>query len=401
MRSLWKLYLALLVITAADGGLTTIFSPFLEHAKFAYDQIGLIVALLGITQLIARLPAGLLYGKGKVKLLLAGFLLLYIGSTAAFAYDGGPLYIIIWTVWRGFAFGGIGTIMLAWAIELNSNSASQGAAMGWYTAALSAGYSIGSFFGGYFADTLGFSPTFVIMGVLPLISLWLMLTMAAPLRVGSPRSSANLSNSARGFGRWMQWTSAISPNLMLATLIAFYLNFLDDGFGAFFPLFGLSIGLNLTFVGFLKSIRSLTATGLRPFAGAIFKRVPMGLLTNVLLVAWAGAVFIIPDLHEPWILIVLFILIGVCRGLTRVASATMIAEERSKNIGGIGLASGLYNAGLDVGAFLGPLVGGWIASASDITTMFRVAPTALLVVYLAATLAVTRVQARQAVNSEQ
>ncbi|MBI4790308.1 MAG: MFS transporter [Chloroflexi bacterium] len=399
MRSMWKLYLALLVITAADGGLTTIFSPFLEHSKFAYDQIGLIVALLGITQLIARLPAGVLYGRAGVKFLLAGFLLLFIVSTAAFAYDGGSRYILFWTIWRGFAFGGIGTIMLAWAIELNSTSASQGAAMGWYTAALSAGYSIGSFFGGYFADTLGFSPTFVIMGVLPLISLSLMLTMATPLRVGAPQLPANRSNSARGRERWTQWTSALTPNLMLATLIAFYLNFLDDGFGAFFPLFGLSIGLNLTFVGLLKSIRSLTATGLRPFAGVIFKHVPMGLLNNVLLVAWAAAVFVIPDLHEPWILILLFILIGVCRGLTRVASATMIAEERSKNTGGIGVASGLYNAGLDIGAFLGPLVGGWIASASDITTMFRIAPTALLVVYLAATLAVTRVQARQAVIS--
>ncbi len=377
-----------------EGGVTTIFAPFLEKSHFTFDQIGMIFALFGITQLLARLPAGLLFGKRNASPLLAGFLLLYIASTVSFSYNGGPLYIVFWTLLHGFAFGGIGTVMLAWAIELNQNNSNHAGAMGWFTAALSAGYSIGNLSGGYLADHWGLAPVFLAMGMLPMISIGLALVIPSPRRVES-QPIRDGATPLPGRGQWRQRAQFITPNLLLATLIAFYLNFLDDGFAAFFPLFGLSIGFSLGFVGLLKSIRSAVATGLRPFSGLILKRVPLGLLTNALLVVWAFAVFFTPDMHEPWALVLLFGVMGVCRGLTRVTSATMIAEERAKDSGGLGIASGIYNAGLDIGSFVGPLLAGWIASLTDIPTMFRIAPLTILAIYLAAAFAVPRMYARK------
>lgn len=390
MSPLWRIYLALLLVTTTDGALNTIFSPFLNQLQYPFEQIGIIVALFGITQLVARLPSGILYGRGKVGPLLTGFLLLNVLSMVAFAYPGGAPYLLFWTIAHGFSFGGIGTILLAWAIDLNPKGSSHAGAMGWYTAALSGGYSIGYFIGGLFADRWGFAFTFIITGLFPLLSILLTVTLASP-HAAEPNSPQPAPISRRA-----DWKRALSPNLTLATLIAFYLNFLDDGFAAFFPLYGLGIGLNLTFIGSLKSIRSFTATGLRPFSGKIFQYLPIRPLSNVLLVAWAVGVILVPSLREPWMLVLLFAAMGVCRGLTRVTSATMIAEEKSRNPQSIGIASGLYNAGLDMGSFVGPMLAGWIAAFTGIETMFRIAPLAVLAVYVVAELAVSRHEARQA-----
>jgi MFS family permease len=400
LSSLVRIYLALLIVTTTDGALNTIFSPYLNSLQYPLEQIGIIVALFGVTQLIARLPSGILYGRGKVGPLMTGLLVLYSASMVAFAYPGGTLYLLFWTMAHGFAFGGIGTVLLAWAIDLNPPGASQAATMGWYTAALSGGYSIGYFLGGYIADHWGFPSAFIVAGLLPALSVALVLTLTSA-RPTEPERSLRAPVPQRSTGpRRTEWLKAISPNLMLATLIAFYLNFLDDGFAAFFPLYGLGVGLNLTFIGLLKSIRSFTATGLRPFSGWIFRYLPMRLLSNVLLVAWAGCVIIVPNLREPWMLVILFAAMGVCRGLTRVSSATMIAEEKARNPHSIGIASGLYNAGLDVGSFIGPMLAGWIAALTGIETMFRIAPLAVLTVYVLAAVAVARYEAAQLPRAE-
>lgn len=388
--TLWKVYVSILLVTAAEGGMNTIYPPFLEKSRYTIEQIGWIVALFGVTQLAARLPAGALYGAGSAKPLFITFVVLFILSTIGFAYAGGTIYLLALTLLHGFAFGAIGTVMLAWIIELKPANSSHGATMGWYTAALSAGYSIGSFGGGYLADHLGFAFTFLGIGVIPVISILVGLTLPTPtvplipppVESGKPRNRWSL-RELRG---------VVTRNLVLATLIAFYLNLLDDGFAAFFPLFGLSVGMSLTSIGFLKGLKSLMATGLRPMAGLVFRYINFKTLNNLLIIAWALVVIVFPSLREPWMFALVFIVIGACRGLLRVTSATMIAEEKARDTRGIGIASGVYNAGLDAGAFVGPLVAGYIASVTDIPTMFRIVPLALLAVYFPVALWVGRTQ---------
>ncbi len=383
MTSLWKVYLAILLLTATEGGFNTIFPPYLQQARYPVEQIGVIVSLFAILQLAARLPAGALYA-GRAKPLFIAFVLLFTASTVGFAYDGGALYLIALTMAHGFAFGGIGTVMLAWVIELKPQNSSHGAAMGWYTAALSAGYSIGNFFGGYLADHLGYALTFAIVGLTPTISILTSLTLPTPSVPAIP--SEVEPKRRKRWGR-RELRELVTPNLALATLIAIYLNILDDGFATFFPLFALSAGLSLTFIGLLKSVKSLTATVLRPLAGDIFRYINFRTLNNLLIVTWAVVIVLLPSLRAEWMFFLVFIAIGICRGLLRVTSATMIAEEKAKETRGIGIASAVYNAGLDIGGFAGPLIAGYVASVTDIPTMFRVVPVVLLATYLLAAMA--------------
>lgn len=390
MSPLWQVLLALLLVTTTEGGVNTIYPPFLQNARYSVEQIGLFVALFGVLQLASRLPAGALYAAGRARPLFVGFVLLFILSTVGFAYSDGAAYVMLMTMLHGFAFGGIGTVMLAWVIELKPANSSHGATMGWYTAALSAGYSLGNISGGYLADHWGYAVSFLLLGLVPGLSVILGLTLPLTSRANPSAEAVRAVAGMTWRARLAGLRDVVTPNLALATLIAFYLNFLDDGFATFFPLLGLGIGLSLTFIGVLKSAKSLTATILRPLAGLIFRYVHYKTLNNVLLIVWAAAVFLVPGLREPWMFVVLFVTIGICRALTRVTSATMLAEEKGNDRAGIGLASGLYNAGLDVGSFVGPLASGLIASATDIPTMFRITPLALLAVYFTAVLWVTR-----------
>ncbi|HEX7593321.1 MAG TPA: MFS transporter [Anaerolineae bacterium] len=394
MSPLWKIYLGVLLVTTAEGGMNIIYPPFLQKSNYSIVEIGLLVALFGVLQLVSRLPVGALYGAAHAKSLYVASLAVYALSTIGFAYPGGRAFVYLLTMLHGFAFGGVGTVTLAWAIELSRAHSPRGAAMGWYTAALSGGYSIGNFLSGLMVDHWGYVVAFLALGVTPIVSVLLTMTLPAPERSASP---ARAKPDART--RLTQMRRVVTPNVALATLIAFYINFLDDGFFAFFPLFGISIGLGLTFVGLLKSIRSLVATGLRPMSGAIFRYIRFETLNNILIIAWALVVFLVPIFHSAWALVLIFLVIGVSRGLTRVTSATMIAEEKAADTSGVGLASGLYNAGLDVGAFAGPIIGGLIASATTIPTMFSIIPIALLAVYFAAVFGIGRIKTQSPAKS--
>jgi MFS family permease len=82
------------------------------------------------------------------------------------------------------------------------------------------------------------------------------------------------------------------------------------------------------------------------------------------------------------VLVILFAIAGVARGLLRVTSAAMIAELRNEGRD-VGVASGVYNAGLDIGAIIGPIAGGTLATAFGIGAMFQIIAVGSLAAYFA------------------
>src|SRR5436305_1067451 len=66
--------------------------------------------------------------------------------------------------------GAVRTFNLAVAID-QSGGRRAGAVMGWYTAALSAGYALGAFAGGAFADRIGIEATLLWLGLTPLAAM--------------------------------------------------------------------------------------------------------------------------------------------------------------------------------------------------------------------------------------
>jgi MFS family permease len=387
-------HLAILLVTTAEGGMNTIMPPYLERERYGVEQIGFITALFALLQLASRLPVGAFYRGKRAPRLLVGFSLLYVFSTIGYAFSNHAVWVFSMTVLHGFAFGAVTTVMLPIAIQLKDMHASHGASMGWYTAALSAGYALGAFLSGYVAEHGGYAATFVIIGLLPLGTL--LLSLLLPY-IADEVSRTDTRTSRSGWRVALNALPSLSPMLLFATLVAFYINFLDDGFSTFFPLLGLSIGLTLVVIGTLKGIKSATGVVVRLFAGKIFKFVDFKLLNHVLVIGWSLAVFVLPGVRETWTFVALFVAMGLARSLSRVTSATLVAEEKAKDASGIGLASGIYNMGLDVGSLAGPLVAGYVARVTDVSTMMRVIPIVMVCLYFSALLWVQRAAAKRTI----
>ena len=409
MPSLWekkllrliKLFAIIMLITISEGGMNTTFPPYLELLGVSVSKIGLIVSLLGVMSLLARLPSGAMYSGKRAKMLLSSALGLLALSMAGLALNSGRSYIVFLTLLHGLAFGAATTIMLALAIELKPDGRSHGSTMGLYTASISAGYAIGSSLIGFLADRFGFQTGFGAMGAFPFMAILLvgaLPNVSSPIPVEPGRKPERIDSGGRR--KWKIDLSSLTPTIFLATLVAFYINFLDDAVGTFFPIFGLSIGLSLTVIGGLRSVKSLAATGIRPISGFFFKYLDFRLLNHLAILLWSLVVVLFPGMRLAWMFLIAFVIAGISRGLIRVTSATMVAEENGKRTANLGLASGIYNSGLDLGAFAGPIAGGFVASTFGIPAMFRVVPVGLFVAFLLASFLVNQVEksASQAVS---
>ncbi|HEV2250347.1 MAG TPA: MFS transporter, partial [Candidatus Limnocylindria bacterium] len=174
----------------------------------------------------------------------------------------------------------------------------------------------------------------------------------------------------------------------LAFTIVLFLNVLSDSTDTFFPLYGTAIGLPVAFVGALKASKSASATVIRFFAGAVFRFLDYRAINFWAVLAFAATTFVIPlvpvTVAGP-ALVVVFLAAGLCRGILRVTSAATVAELRAEGRD-IGLASGVYNAGLDLGAIIGPAAGGVLAAAFGIPVMFQLLAGGSLVLYFAVAL---------------
>lgn len=383
--SLWLVYLAVLLITAAEGGMNTILPPYLDAAHYSVELIGIVTALFALLSLFSRLPSGALYTGARARRLIVAFTLLYVLSTATFGLGTNALLIFPLTILHGFAFGAVTTIMLPVAIQLRTHdsTASHGARMGWYTAALSAGYALGYSLSGRLADQFGFPLTFLTIGLLPVAAIALV-AMLPPLGTNEPPSASTRPRTKLGWRQVKTMFATASPTLLFATLIVFYINFLDDGFGTFFPLFGLGIGLTLSLIGDLRGLKSAIGILLRAFSGNLFRLVNYRWLNHLLVVGWSLVVFFLPDIKSESAFVLAFLFMGVARSLSRVTSATLMAEEKAHDAAGIGMASGIYNMGLDVGSLTGPLIAGFVARAVGIPTMMRIIPLMMVAIYFSA-----------------
>ena len=165
----------------------------------------------------------------------------------------------------------------------------------------------------------------------------------------------------------------------LAVLLAFYINFLNQITNAFYPIFALQMGLSLTIVGSLKGAYSGAGTVVRLVLGVILKRVNFRLANYVSLAILAGATALLAVVTSVWVLLLVFVTLGIARGVMRATSATFAAGAQMTSSRRRGLAAGVYNAGLDVGSILGPVIGGFTVSAFGLRAVFWLPPLVLLV----------------------
>src|SRR2546427_7786604 len=171
MPTIARPFIAVLVITAAitttKGTVEIAYPPYLAGYGYALSLIGFLTSLIAVLQLISRLPVGVAYRADRVKRQLAFALVAFAISTSGFALAAGqPLAVAALSVLHGFAFGSLGTLGLALAIDVGGGRRA-GGSMAWYTGAKSTGYAPGALFRGSLPDTIRVPSPLGLFGFLP------------------------------------------------------------------------------------------------------------------------------------------------------------------------------------------------------------------------------------------
>jgi MFS family permease len=369
MTGMWRPFVGLLVVAAAitmtKGTAEIVYPPYLAGYGYALSLIGLLTSLFAVMQLVSRVPVGVAYRADRAKRQFAIALVVFGLSTSAFAFaDGRLLPILALSLLHGFAFGSVGTLGLALAIDITGGRRA-GATMAWYTAAISLGYAVGYALGGSLAGIIGIPGTFGLIGCLPLAAALLMVLL--PAVEGAPLPF----DRGRGLRGLLAAGAKLDRRVWLAFVVVLYLNLLSDSVDTFFPVFGPTVGISLAVVGALRAFKSGAALFIRSTGGLFLRFVDYRTVTLVAVVATATGTVVLPLSASVLVLAPVFVVLGLCRGVLRATSAATIAELRNEGRD-VGLASGVYNAGLDIGSIVGPSLGGAIATLTGIGQMFQV-----------------------------
>ncbi|HEY8730610.1 MAG TPA: MFS transporter [Candidatus Limnocylindria bacterium] len=383
MRTGWRPFALLLVvacaITTAKGTEEIVYSPYLAGYGYGLSLIGLLTSLFAALQLASRVPVGIAYRAERAKRQFALALVAFGLSTSGFAFaDGRPVVVVALSVVLGFAFGSVGTLGLALAIDITGGRRA-GTSMAWYTAAISLGYALGSVIGGSLADAIGIPRTLGFIGLLPIAAA--VAVVALPAVDGAPFPV----DRGRGLRGLFAAAGKLDRRVWLAFVIVLYLNVLSDSTDTFFPVFAPTIGISLAVVGLLRAFKSGAAIFIRSTGVILLRFADYRMVTLVAIVAAAAATVSLPLSTSLVVLIPIFIVLGLTRGILRATSAATIAELRNEGRD-VGLASGVYNSGLDIGAIVGPTLGGALATVFGIGHMFQIVAVASLAAWLAVAL---------------
>lgn len=373
-------YVVICLATTSRGSIDLIFPLNLNHLGISLPLIGTTVALIGMGQLVSRLPGGAVYRVRRARALISAALALMALSSAGLALGGiwglqaaqGALY--------GLAYGLASTFLLANLIDSQPTGVNAAVTMAWFTAAISAGFALGAPLGAQAILRFGYGDAFWVPAAVVLTAAALSLALPQPPAGKTlPTHGGELLPGPR-FWSW-RGTTRLPAAVWLATLLVFYISFMSDTVNVFFPIYAVRVGIALAVVGWLKSINSLVATGIRFAAAGLFRFVNAGRVNHACVLAMAGAAIALPISRNQLALVAVFVVLGLSRGLIRVTTATAVAEERGSLGRRVGMASGIYNAGLDAGSMLAPPLSGTLAGVITIPNTFWVVGIALPLAY--------------------
>ena len=381
-RNLLLVYLVVVGTYTAEGFLNVVLAPYLQHQGVAVAQIGGIVAAQWVASLVSRIPAGLLYRPRHASLWTA--VALAAVAVAIFAYprtDSEPLLAGL-RLLHGFAFGVATTLNMAQFFDLRPWGFEAGRAMGLFAACLASGFVIGGFLGGWWADAFGFQAAFTAAAVFPLLAaaINLQIRHAPAAARARPQAGARKTSTLRA-----SLAALRNPGLLLAALLLFCLNLLNQMFAPFFTLYGLAIGLSLTTIGTLTGVASCAAMGTRLFAGELGRWWSYNTISRVGITASAFAVILVPTTALLALLAPLVIGLHVLRSILTVTGGVSVIDATDATAEQRGVASGLFNMGKDLGAVAGPLLGGLIAGPVGVGPMMQVIAVATLFLFWGST----------------
>jgi DHA1 family multidrug resistance protein-like MFS transporter len=267
---------------------------------------------------------------------------------------------------NGFAYGAVTTLYMAFYVDSLAPDENRNHAIGYYVGSLAIGYSTGNFFGGLIADYWGYALTFQLGALLSLLAIGLLWLLHGP---GAGESKMK----AREVGKLTSKESLkalLEPELATVVIVALFLNLLHQMGGVFISLYGLAVGMSLTQIGIIRAAYAGCNAVTRPISGHVVNKVGHRGLSYFGLPLQSLILMLVPLFTGFGPVLFVYVASGLLRAIVIVANAVGLVQDVPESRVRRGLASGVYNAAGDLGNILGPSIGGLIAHAAGIASVF-------------------------------
>jgi DHA1 family multidrug resistance protein-like MFS transporter len=364
-----KLLVPIVAVTVQSNSTSTVIPPYLDHLRTPVALIGTLISLGPVFALISRLPMGMAYNEARARLLLSTAILAMGLTNFLFSFAADSLTFAVVQSLNGFAYGAVTTLYMAFYVDSLAWDENRNHAMGYYVGSLALGYSTGNFFGGLIADHWGYAWTFQFGALLSPVSVGLLWLLHGPSGAGerkvTVRGDAKLASRE-------SLKALLEPELATVVIVALFLNLLHQMGGVFISLYGLAVGMNLTQIGVIRAAYAGCNAVTRPISGHVVNRIGHRTLSYFGLPVQSLILMLIPLFSGFSTVLIVYVASGLLRAIVVVANAVGLVQDIPESRVRRGLASGVYNAAGDLGNILGPSVGGFIAHATGIASVFVV-----------------------------
>ena len=384
-----KLLLPLVAITVQSNSASTIIPPFLQDLRIPVAAIGTLISLSPILALASRLPVGMTYNPHRARWLISLAVLVMGATNFCYSFAQSSLAFALVHAVNGFAYGAVTTLYMAFYVDSLAPDENRNHAMGYYVGTLALGYSTGNFFGGLMADHFGYGATFEAAGFLSLVPVALLWFLHGPdgrdASKSKQKTAAKLTSKA-------SFKALLEPELATVVIVALFLNLLHQMSGVFISLYCLGVGMSLTQIGVIRAAFAGCNAVTRPISGHVVNKFGHRGLSYAGIPLQSALLMLIPLFTGFGAILTVYVISGLMRAVVIVANAVGLVQDVDENKVQRGFASGIYNAAGDLGNILGPSIGGLIAQATSIGSVFVVGSLGSTVLFLLVTVAVRRLR---------
>ena len=390
--STFKLMVPIVAVTLQSNSSSTVIPPYLDHMRVPVALIGTLISLGPVFALMARLPIGMLYNRGRARGLVSAAIMAMGVTNYCYSFAVSSWSFAVVHCLNGFAYSAVTTLYMAFYVDSLAPDENRNHAMGYYVGCLAVGYSTGNFLGGLIADHWGYSWTFQLGALLSFVAVALLWFLHGPTGDGA---SQGKRNEPAKLSVRESCKALLEPELATVVLVALFLNLLHQMGGVFISLYGLGVGMSLTQIGLIRAAYAGCNAVTRPISGHVVNKVGHKGLSYFGLPLQSLILMLVPLFTGFGTILVVYVASGFMRAIVVVANAVGLVQDVPESRVRRGLASGVYNAAGDIGNILGPSIGGFIAHATGIASVFVVGSLGSTALFLLGVLLVHRLKQEQ------
>ena len=360
LRGVIALCITIFFIDAANASSIPLYPFFARSLGASVALIGALASSTGLTMVLCSIPLGSLSDRlGRKRIMQLG-IACFIMAPLIYTFASDPLHLLPARIIWGVAMGSTFSIGFVYATEIAPKNR-RGLAQGLYLTSMGIGFTVGPLVGGFTAKALGYSSAFYVTAGLAACG-FIALLFVPEKKIDFAMPAHSPFAGFRGI--------IGNPRLLSAGVANFFNSMIFNTVMIFFPLYGISIGLDEPQVGMGLTVRGLASTVTRIPAGMAMSR--LGALKMMAFGLGASAMMIlaIPVFDALVLLSVILGLQGIFYGIYLTSANTFVTEVAPEGMEGASM--GVFSTFSNVSGIVSPIVLGVVAEAWGIDATFRV-----------------------------